>query len=600
MKSRLYLVCGALLAAAAVGLLWWSPWVPQEPVYAGPVGPPLYLRTESHPLSFWLTNSSSLLPSGLPGDSNAVPFLIKALQRERSLGAAFYRKWLWPKLPPPIQRHLPPPADNWVARNNAARLLGITALTRTLTHDDNPKVRVGAALALGNVGKGAAAAVAALTEALKDRDLSVRLFATNALLKIDPEAAIKAGVPEMEQVGKISGIVRDPSGAPSPGVRVAFYPGQYFKVPEPVEAITGNNGRYELNLQRHKRGTDDEPWIGSAMGDCLLARDLERNLCAIRVFSLKAGNTDLSLQPALSMSGTVKDASGAPMTNAVVQLRFMADHTRPELEGQPIRVNAEGAFSIPALPQGREYDFTVSAEGYGTPRRRLRAEMVKTNRYDFPTFVLRKADRTLAGRVVDLGGKPVPNAGVHLGAPGQPDFAPVQTDAKGRFEFKGVCEGPAAIVVGMLGPGNELLVNKTFVGLEAGDTNVLLSVDLAGRDWNTTTTGEQAIPSLLRWATNADEEVRYRAVYALGDLHAEPNRVVPVLIDALHDPSANVQFRAAGALGQFGPEARLAVPALVEFLSTAHYNFTKELVTNSLLKLDPEAAAKAGVKMPSP
>ena len=51
-----------------------------------------------------------------------------------------------------------------------------------------------AALALGYSGEGVNIAVTALTEALKDENSAVRRRATNALLKIDPEAATKAGV----------------------------------------------------------------------------------------------------------------------------------------------------------------------------------------------------------------------------------------------------------------------------------------------------------------------------------------------------------------------------------------------------------------------
>ena len=47
------------------------------------------------------------------------------------------------------------------------------------------------------------------------------------------------------------------------------------------------------------------------------------------------------------------------------------------------------------------------------------------------------------------------------------------------------------------------------------------------------------VPSLLRWATNADGYVRNQAICALGSIHAEPERVVPVLINGLHDPGAS-------------------------------------------------------------
>jgi hypothetical protein len=114
MKTRLYLLGSVLPLAAVVGLLWWSPWVPRvppEPVYDG------------KPISYWFTNriTSSLTMSPVPpktllSDSNAVPFPIRELKRDSWIGAAVYRKQVWPKLPSSIQKHLPAPADHPMVR----------------------------------------------------------------------------------------------------------------------------------------------------------------------------------------------------------------------------------------------------------------------------------------------------------------------------------------------------------------------------------------------------------------------------------------------------------------------------------------------------
>jgi HEAT repeat protein len=117
--------------------------------------------------------------------------------------AAHYRRWFWPKLPPSIRKHLPPPsADNAATRSNAALLLGmghdeqrtILALAGALKKDDDPGVRWNAAWALGNLGNRNRTAVAALSEALKDKDPALRNEATNVLLHLDPATAARAGV----------------------------------------------------------------------------------------------------------------------------------------------------------------------------------------------------------------------------------------------------------------------------------------------------------------------------------------------------------------------------------------------------------------------
>jgi HEAT repeat protein len=240
MKNRRYLVLGILLVAAVGWVAWEAlrqpPQTP-EPVYDG------------HPLSYWIREPPGTLrytsdgpwlfpevPTQLLNDSNAVPFLIKALERGRWFGAAYYSKWLWLKLPSAIQHRLPSPNGNANAREGAAAALAkmgtnakpaIPALIQAMKKDQvflvrresawalghlgrgdrnataalcealkdkESFVRAAAVHALGDLGNGDRTAVAALAEAPKDKDAAVRSAATNALRQLDPEAGAKAGV----------------------------------------------------------------------------------------------------------------------------------------------------------------------------------------------------------------------------------------------------------------------------------------------------------------------------------------------------------------------------------------------------------------------
>jgi hypothetical protein len=211
-KNRLYLVGGVLLVVAAVGLLWWSPWEvrePPEPVYDG------------KPISYWLTNSrldsvylrrtlsgaaswpTESLPQSLLTNSNAAAVLIKALKRDSWFGAAIYRKHVWPIMPAVLRTHLPPPIGNAATRTGAAEVLdrmglvagpAVPSLIKALKEDDDKFVRIFATEALGRTGSGDAAVTAALMEALKDKDVSVRYSVSNALWQVDPGAAVRAGV----------------------------------------------------------------------------------------------------------------------------------------------------------------------------------------------------------------------------------------------------------------------------------------------------------------------------------------------------------------------------------------------------------------------
>jgi HEAT repeat protein len=104
---------------------------------------------------------------------------------------------------------------------------------------------------------------------------------------------------------------------------------------------------------------------------------------------------------------------------------------------------------------------------------------------------------------------------------------------------------------------------------------------------------KEAVPALLGWTTNGDWLVRFSAIESLGKVGAEPDRVVPVLLNAfLHDP--DVKIVAATALGEFGANAKPAVPALLEYFSAP--DAATNRIANALKAIDPEAAAKAGVK----
>jgi HEAT repeat protein len=243
MRNRLNLVCGLLLVAAALGLLWWSPWEPREPVYDG------------KPIRYWLAKSGRKGPQGLSADTNALPFLIKALKRDSWVGAAVYRKQVWPKLPQAIQKHLPPRSDSqfrrcaaaaWLRTMQATAERAIPALVQALDEDDNTQVRglvvmslvdldrrgdsnvvaaltgavlsdygsdhpitPGASRALGQLSTREINSTPTLLEALKDRKFMVRFGATNLLLDLDPEAAAKAGIKRPLGLGELKFLTRD-------------------------------------------------------------------------------------------------------------------------------------------------------------------------------------------------------------------------------------------------------------------------------------------------------------------------------------------------------------------------------------------------------
>ncbi len=105
-----------------------------------------------------------------------------------------------------------------------------------------------------------------------------------------------------------------------------------------------------------------------------------------------------------------------------------------------------------------------------------------------------------------------------------------------------------------------------------------------------------AVPLMLRAVTDTNavgrqkQIVRGAAIGALGEIHAEPELVVPALAKVLSEQDEYTRFRAAWALGLFGPAAKSAIPALFTLITNQAADMRANTAT-AIKKIDPEAAA---------
>jgi HEAT repeat protein len=104
-----------------------------------------------------------------------------------------------------------------------------------------------------------------------------------------------------------------------------------------------------------------------------------------------------------------------------------------------------------------------------------------------------------------------------------------------------------------------------------------------------------AIPDLVKAIRGNDAPLRIHAAVALGQIHSEPETVIPLLIGLLDDPQDGEPEAAMQALGDFGSLAKAAVPRLVPLLKSREKD-TRHAASAALRQIDPEAATKAATR----
>ncbi len=107
---------------------------------------------------------------------------------------------------------------------------------------------------------------------------------------------------------------------------------------------------------------------------------------------------------------------------------------------------------------------------------------------------------------------------------------------------------------------------------------------------------EPAVQALLQALEDADPGVRCEAGQALGHVHKQLDVVLPALLKNLKDPDADVRRATADTLGMLGADAKSAFPFLLDASRNDPDPAFGPWCAGTLKRIDPEAAAKAGVK----
>jgi uncharacterized GH25 family protein len=262
---------------------------------------------------------------------------------------------------------------------------------------------------------------------------------------------------ELDPLPRITGVVKDPAGMPMAGLRLMVLPEHRFGG---RGLQTDPNGRYEFNWNPRAYGSLDNNF-------CLMVLDPKRNLAVAQEINETTTTLDLQLEPSLVICGRVQTPDGQPLANATLTAHVWMGNMGTQFGNQPGKTDAQGRFEMTGFPKGRQYGLWANAKGYGSANQNVH-ENTETNRIEMPPFVLKIADRQIAGQVMDAEEKPVAGARVSMYGRDQPNNS-TQTDAQGRFTFAQVCEGTVRAAVNHRGAYGDTQA-------QAGDTNLVIVV----------------------------------------------------------------------------------------------------------------------------
>jgi len=153
----------------------------------------------------------------------------------------------------------------------------------------------------------------------------------------------------------------------------------------------------------------------------------------------------------------------------------------------------------------------------------------------------------------------------------------------------------AAYTVGYLGPDAKSALPSLVKLLK--DKDQLVTMSAANALGSMRAEGKDAVPALVEAATGDDPWLRFSAVEALGKIGSAEKDAIGALVKGVYDREYIVRKGSTEALGRLGPAAKQAVPTLIKAIEDElQYDNIRKAAADSLKKIDPEAAVKAGIR----
>jgi len=204
----------------------------------------------------------------------------------------------------------------------------------------------------------------------------------------------------------------------------------------------------------------------------LMGRHVGRGLAG--VLQVEDGREEVRLQllPGVRLRGRVKDEEGTPIVGARASLTAWGGRMGARLSDVEETTGTDGVFELFPLPLSGKFSLNVKAKRYGRGDWQFHCEEAEGDVLTAPDVVLRRADLSLSGVVVDQEESPVSDVHISMYGAGQP-YLTATTDGKGLFLLEGVCSGKITVRAYMKDGRNgsvRTLGGATDLGIVLGNT----------------------------------------------------------------------------------------------------------------------------------
>jgi len=215
----------------------------------------------------------------------------------------------------------------------------------------------------------------------------------------------------------------------------------YIVFPVKESVRTDTEGKYTLQF--------DPNGFGPVRGDFfdLYIRNLDHNLVAIKKFNKKNKIVNVTLSPGIILTGAIVDINDSPIPNASLSfiIPSMTTTCRFLFENNCPMSDENGRYEIIALWPEKRYSITAKAKDYAERSiDKYFIDDAPDHRIELEPIVLKKANMSISGVVLDNNGKPVADARVSCYGDGQPSRS-TATDKEGKFTIEKICAGPIDI-----------------------------------------------------------------------------------------------------------------------------------------------------------